>query len=83
MLKLSQSKHSQGLRDAPDEQQTILKTYHSVDLRAVRFATRMRERNAFVVNVNAGTAVQLRVEDSDQLDEWLGALRHNMSFLRR
>ena len=64
-------------------EECVVKTYHALDLRAVRYCTRCaKTRNAFEVCMADGGKVRVRVEDADVLEQWMGALRHNMAFLR-
>ena len=84
VLKLSHGKASNDdALSANDNTQRVVKTYHALDLRAVRYCTRCaKTRNAFEVCTADGGKVRVRVEDADVLEQWMGALRHNMAFLR-
>jgi hypothetical protein len=84
VLKLSHGKASNDdAFYANDKTQCVVKTYHALDLRAVRYCTRCaKTRNAFEVCMADGGKVRVRVEDADVLEQWMGALRHNMAFLR-
>ena len=65
-----------------DRAQHVVKTYHALDLCAVRYCARSQVPNVFEVCTEEGEKVRVRVADTDKLEQWLGALRHNMAFLR-